>query len=63
MPRLADLLARSASILRRVIGAPDYERYLTHVRSAHPGMTPVSYEQFVREAMAKRYGKGAGRCC
>ena len=63
MPRVADLLASAASILRRVIGAPDYARYLAHVRTAHPGTAPMSYEHFVREAMAKRYGKGAGRCC
>jgi uncharacterized short protein YbdD (DUF466 family) len=60
---LADLLARLASVLRRVIGAPDYERYVKHVQLAHPGTAPVSYEQFVQDAMARRYGKGAGRCC
>ena len=63
MRPLADLLARLASVLRRVIGAPDYERYVKHVQLAHPGTTPVSYEQFVQDAMARRYGKGAGRCC
>ena len=63
MFRLADLLSRSASVLRRVIGAPDYERYLTHVRLAHPGLTPLTREQFVNDALARRYGKGAGRCC
>jgi uncharacterized short protein YbdD (DUF466 family) len=61
--RHADLLRRFASVLRRVIGAPDYERYLLHVRRAHPGTTPLSREQFVNDAMARRYGKGASRCC
>jgi uncharacterized short protein YbdD (DUF466 family) len=63
MHRIADSLSRFASVVRRVIGAPDYERYLSHVRMAHPGTEPVSREQFVREAMARRYGKGASRCC
>ena len=63
MRRLADALSRLASALRRVIGAPDYERYLAHIRLAHPGMTPLTYEQFARDAMVRRYGKGAGRCC
>jgi uncharacterized short protein YbdD (DUF466 family) len=63
MRRLAETLASLASVLRRVIGAPDYERYLAHVRLAHPGMTPLTCEQFAQDAMARRYGKGAGRCC
>jgi uncharacterized short protein YbdD (DUF466 family) len=63
MPRLADSLRRFGSVLRRVIGAPDYERYLSHVRMAHPGAEPVTREQYVREAMARRYGSGANRCC
>lgn len=63
MHRLIDRVAPLASILRRVIGAPDYERYVTHVQSAHPGTTPMSREQFTRDALSRRYGKGAGRCC
>ncbi len=63
MRRLADTLYRFASIIRRVIGAPDYERYLAHVQMSHPGMTPLTHAQFVQDAMARRYGKGAGRCC
>ena len=63
MRRLADALARLGSVLRRVIGAPDYERYVEHVRLAHPGLEPATREQFVRAAMARRYGKGASRCC
>ena len=57
------MITRSASVLRRVIGAPDYECYLAHTRLAHPGLEPLSYDEFVREAMRRRYGKGAGRCC
>jgi uncharacterized short protein YbdD (DUF466 family) len=60
---LADVLSRIASVVRRVIGAPDYERYLKHVQAAHPGRKPLSHDEFVRDAMARRYGKGASRCC
>ena len=63
MPRLADTLARLASILRRVIGAPDYERYVAHARVAHPGVAVMSYEEFVRDSMRRKYGKSASRCC
>jgi uncharacterized short protein YbdD (DUF466 family) len=50
-------------VFRRVIGAPDYERYVKHVQSAHPGTAPLTREQFTRDALSRRYGKGAGRCC
>jgi uncharacterized short protein YbdD (DUF466 family) len=63
MTRMRTSLERIGALLRRVIGAPDYERYLAHVRLAHPGMTPLTRGQFVNDAMARRYGKGAGRCC
>ena len=63
MRRLADALPRLASVLRRVIGAPDYERYVEHVRTAHPGSRPMSRQEFVRDSLRRKYGKGASRCC
>ena len=63
MRQLADSLSRLAHIVRRIIGAPDYESYLTHVRLAHPGEAPLTREQFMTDAMRRRYGRGAGRCC
>jgi len=63
MRRLADAFALAARVVRRVIGAPDYDRYLAHVRAAHPGAVPLTREQFAREALSRRYGKGASRCC
>ncbi len=56
-------LARTAAILRRIIGAPDYERYLDHMRCAHPGAVPLSRDEFARDALARRYDKPGGRCC
>ncbi|MFL5606410.1 MAG: CstA-like transporter-associated (seleno)protein [Gemmatimonadaceae bacterium] len=63
MQRLAELLARVARVVRRVIGAPDYERYLAHVRRAHVDATPLTREQFAREALARRYDRPGSRCC
>jgi len=51
------------SLLRRIIGAPDYERYLTHVTSRHPDVTPLSREAFARDALARRYDQPGSRCC
>jgi uncharacterized short protein YbdD (DUF466 family) len=61
--RVADLLARVGSVVRRVIGAPDYERYLAHVRHAHPGTTPLACDAFARDVLARRYEKPGSRCC
>ena len=60
------LVARVADVgalLRRVIGAPDYERYLAHVTTRHPERTPLSREAFARDALARRYDRPGSRCC
>ena len=51
------------SVLHRVVGAPDYERYLAHERMHHPGRTPLTREAFVRERLDARYSKPGARCC
>jgi uncharacterized short protein YbdD (DUF466 family) len=57
-------LARAAQVIRRVIGAPDYERYLAHVRQAHSGTTaPLTREQFACDVLARRYDRPGSRCC
>lgn len=48
---------------RLVIGLPDYDRYLDHVRRRHPQRTPMTREEFFAERMQARYGRGASRCC
>jgi uncharacterized short protein YbdD (DUF466 family) len=63
MRRLADSLSRLAVVLRRVIGAPDYDGYVAHVRRMHPATTPMSREEFVRESMRRKFGAIASRCC
>jgi uncharacterized short protein YbdD (DUF466 family) len=51
---------------RLMVGVPDYEAYVAHQRSVHPGEPVMSYEAFFRECQASRYGEGSGkinRCC
>jgi len=60
---LVSFARRAASVLRRVIGAPDYERYLAHVASRHPNTTPLSRDDFARDALARRYDRPGSRCC
>jgi uncharacterized short protein YbdD (DUF466 family) len=56
-------LARIAHVIRRVIGAPDYERYLAHQRRCHVNEPPLSREAFAKDALARRYNQPGNRCC
>jgi uncharacterized short protein YbdD (DUF466 family) len=50
-------------VVRRIIGAPDYDRYLAHVSQRHPGATPLTRDEFARDALARRYDRPGSRCC
>ena len=63
MSALLAFAQRAASVLRVVIGAPDYDRYLAHVTERHPGATPLSRDEFARDALARRYDRPGSRCC
>ena len=53
-----------AQTLRLMVGVPDYETYVAHMKTNHPGTPVMSYEAFFRERQEARYGRGrAGRCC
>lgn len=60
---LCHRLARWAAVVRRVLGAPDYEAYLAHVRVRHAGDALLTREEFTREMMSLRYERPGGRCC
>jgi uncharacterized short protein YbdD (DUF466 family) len=51
---------------RLMVGLPDYDGYVQHMRLTHPDQPVMSYEEFFRERQEARYG-GAdgrpGRCC
>lgn len=52
-----------AAAVRRVIGAPDYERYVAHVRARHPGVEPLARDEFYRMRLEDRYSKPGAKCC
>jgi uncharacterized short protein YbdD (DUF466 family) len=56
-------LARLGAPMRRIIGAPDYDGYLAHLRRRHPETTPLSREAFARDALSRRYDRPGSRCC
>jgi uncharacterized short protein YbdD (DUF466 family) len=54
---------RAACIVRRIIGVPDYDHYVAHVRAHHAGVEPVTREEFTRQRLADRYSRPGSRCC
>ena len=63
---LADLRKthnRIADVLRRIIGVPDYDRYVAHVRECHAGVVPMSRDQFEQTRLEDKYNRPGQRCC
>ncbi|GHE24891.1 YbdD/YjiX family protein [Vulcaniibacterium thermophilum] len=55
---------RAACVAARMaVGLPDYDRYVAHARRMHPERPPMTREEFFRERLAARYGRGRSRCC
>lgn len=51
---------------RMMIGIPDYDNYVAHMKKNHPDKTIMTYEEFFKERQEARYGgkgKGGFRCC
>ncbi len=48
-----DSLAKAGKYLgqaaKLMIGMPDYDNYVEHMRVNHPDQTPMTYEKFLRE--------------
>ena len=49
--------------VRRVVGMPDYEAYVHHLRNAHPTRPVPSEREFFDLYLETRYGNGPTRCC
>lgn len=60
---VSSVLRRAAAVVRRVVGVPDYERYVAHVHECHPGTTPMSHAEFERTRLEDKYSRPGQRCC
>ena len=56
-------IRRALRVVRTVIGAPDYERYVDHMHDHHPGCDVVSRDEFMRQRLENRYSRPGSRCC
>lgn len=48
---------------RLIVGVPDYDLYLAHMRRRHPQRAPMTREAFFADRLQARYGRGSSRCC
>ena len=49
--------------MRLMIGLPDYDGYVAHMRATHPDRPVMTYEEFFRERQDARYRGRVGKCC
>ena len=56
-------LQRVLRVIRSIIGAPDYERYVAHMESHHAGCAVMSRDEFSRQRLESRYSRPGSRCC
>ena len=61
--RFRDRVRRALRIVRTMIGEPDYDQYVSHMREHHPGCEIASRDEFVRQRMESRYSRPGTRCC
>lgn len=56
----AGYLSQSA---RLMVGMPEYDTYLEHMKNAHSDRPAMSYPEFFRERQEARYGGKVSKCC
>ena len=57
-------LPRMRRMAAMMVGMPDYDAYLAHMRNHHPGQPAMDRTQFFRERQEARYGgRNGGKCC
>jgi uncharacterized short protein YbdD (DUF466 family) len=61
--RVQERLRDCLSDFRRIVGMPDYQEYLRHLRLVHPGWPIPSEREFFQLYLQTRYGNGLSRCC
>ncbi|MDQ1210571.1 uncharacterized short protein YbdD (DUF466 family) [Acinetobacter baylyi] len=53
--RIATLFKRLQQSFRLMVGVPDYETYLEHMKTHHPELTPMDTKTFYRHCVDSRY--------
>jgi uncharacterized short protein YbdD (DUF466 family) len=61
--RVQERLRACLSDFRRIVGMPDYQEYVRHLRMMHPAWPIPSEREFFQLYLETRYGNGPSRCC
>ncbi|HEY7027865.1 MAG TPA: YbdD/YjiX family protein [Gemmatimonadales bacterium] len=56
-------MRRFARAVRRILGMPDYEEYLLHLKRCHSSDPLPSEREFFESYLRSRYGCTPSRCC
>lgn len=57
-------LQRAQRLGAMMVGMPDYDAYLRHMREHHPGEPAMGRTAFFRDRQEARYGgRNGGKCC
>lgn len=60
---MSDRTRQLVRIVRRILGMPDYQAYVAHLRTTHPECPVPSERQYFEEFVRARYSGGPTRCC
>lgn len=58
--RIATLWQRLQQSFRLMVGVPDYQTYLEHMKAHHPDLTPMDATTFYRHCVDARYPSAGG---
>ena len=58
--RVATLWRHLQQSFRLMVGMPDYQTYVTHMREHHPDLTPMDEKTFFRYCVDARYPSAGG---
>lgn len=58
--RIAVLWQRLQQSFRLMVGVPDYETYVQHMKAHHPDLTPMDAKTFYRYCIDARYPSAGG---
>ena len=61
--RLAELAMQARHAYLQVFGIPDYERYLTHMATHHPGEVLLNRREFSARAIDHKYCRAGTKSC
>jgi uncharacterized short protein YbdD (DUF466 family) len=61
--RLSDIARTLRRAYLQMFGIPDYECYVSHMASHHPGDPLLSRREFFARAIDRKYARNGPRCC